>query len=202
MTKTAATSAPLHPLLAERWSPRAFDTNATVTDAQMTALLEAARWSPSANNSQPWRFLVARRGTTEFATLFATLAGGNQTWAGAAAALVLVAARTSDDAGQPMPWAGYDTGQAVAHLTTQAEHERLSVHQLGGFDKSAVARSFDIDGTLEPVVVLAVGVRGDRAALSEPLAERERAPRTRLPLAQIVLPTASYDDKRTLPLSA
>ncbi|MDQ1617936.1 MAG: hypothetical protein QOE19_505, partial [Actinomycetota bacterium] len=67
MTKTAATSAPLHPLLAERWSPRAFDTNATVTDAQMTALLEAARWSPSANNSQPWRFLVARRGTTEFA---------------------------------------------------------------------------------------------------------------------------------------
>ncbi|MGZ4591787.1 MAG: nitroreductase family protein [Actinomycetes bacterium] len=201
MTKTAITSAPLHPLLADRWSPRAFDTSTDLTDDQTSALLEAARWSPSASNSQPWRFLVARRGTADFARLFATLAEGNRSWAGAASALVLVAAQTTDDEGHPQPWALYDTGQAVAHLTTQAEHEGLSVHQLGGFDKQAATRSFDLAGTLAPVVVLAVGVRGDERILSGALAERERAQRTRLPLEQIVLSGPAYDDPR-LPLSA
>lgn len=61
MTRTAATSAPLHPLLAERWSPRGFDAAHHLAEPQLRALLEAARWSPSANNSQPWRFVVTAR---------------------------------------------------------------------------------------------------------------------------------------------
>lgn len=61
--KTATTAEPLHPLLAERWSPRAFDPEHQLTERQTTALLEAARWAPSAGNSQPWRFAVAHRGT-------------------------------------------------------------------------------------------------------------------------------------------
>lgn len=64
--KTASTAAPLHPLLAERWSPRGLDRTHRLDDAALTALLEAARWAPSAGNSQPWRFLVARRGDAAF----------------------------------------------------------------------------------------------------------------------------------------
>src|SRR5260221_635711 len=58
MRKTASTAVPVHPLLAERWSPRGFDQSHQVSENQVTALLEAARWAPSAGNSQPWRFLV------------------------------------------------------------------------------------------------------------------------------------------------
>jgi nitroreductase len=193
-TRSATTSTPLHPLLADRWSPRAFDPAARLTGAQVTALLEAARWAPSAANSQPWRFLLAPRGSQDFAAIFATLAPGNQAWAGAASALVVVAAATVDDTGKAAPWALYETGQAVAHLSTQASHEGLSVHQLGGFDGSAVAEAFDLGATLRPVVVLAIGVRGDVARLPEPFAAREAAPRTRVPLERLMLTSTAYDD--------
>jgi nitroreductase len=201
-TRSATTSTPLHPLLADRWSPRAFDPTARLTAAQVTALLEAARWAPSAANSQPWRFLLARRGSEDFERIFTTLAPGNQAWAGAASALVVVAAATVDGTGNAAPWALYDTGQAVAHLSTQASHEGLSVHQLGGFDPSAVAEAFDLDQALTPVVVLAIGVRGDVGRLPEPFAARETAPRTRLPLEQLMLTAAAYADENLLARSA
>src|SRR5687767_13334842 len=88
-TKAATTAAPLHPLLAERWSPRAFDARHELTDSALTALLEAARWAPSASNTQPWRFAVALRGTAEHTALLEALAPGNRLWADAASALVV-----------------------------------------------------------------------------------------------------------------
>lgn len=185
--KSAETSAALHPLLAERWSPRGFDRDHRLDDAQLTALLEAARWAPSANNSQPWRFLVARRGDAAFAQLAELLAPGNRSWAPAASALILVAARTSDDDGRPRPWALYDTGQAVAALTVQASSDGLFVHQMGGFDADGARLRFELDDSLTPVVVMAVGRHDAQATLAEPLATRERAPRSRDPLRALVL---------------
>src|SRR3954462_522004 len=135
LTKTADTTAVLHPLLAERWSPRAFDPKHTVPAEQILALLEAARWAPSASNTQPWRFAVALRGSAEYDAVLDALAPGNRAWAHAASALVVAAAETAGPDGAPRPWAVYDTGQAVAHLSVQAEHEGLAVHQLGGFDR-------------------------------------------------------------------
>jgi hypothetical protein len=60
-------------------------------------------------------FLVARRGDAAYDGIFATLAPGNQQWAGAAGALILVAVETVDAAGAPRAFALYDTGQAVAN---------------------------------------------------------------------------------------
>jgi nitroreductase len=188
LTKTASTAVPVHPLLAERWSPRAFDRAHELDDAALTALLEAARWAPSAANSQPWRFLVTRRGEEAHSRLFAALSPGNRTWAGTASALVLVAARTAGDDGAPQPWALYDTGQAVAALVTQAQADGLAVHQMGGFDTAAVRAEFGLGDALTPVVVVAVG-RGDGPAdLPEPLADREIAPRVRRPVSDLLLP--------------
>ena len=186
--KTASTTVPVHPLIAERWSPRGFDRAHELGDDSLTALLEAARWAPSAQNSQPWRFLVTRRGDEAHARLFTALAPGNQAWAGAASALVLVAAPTVGDDGSPQPWALYDTGQAVAALVTQAQADGLAVHQLGGFDTDGVRAEFDLGDAVTPVVVIAIGRRDDFADLPEPLAARESAPRARRPISDLLLP--------------
>ncbi len=52
----------LHPLLRTRWSPMSFDANHRSTRDETELLLEAARWAPSAGNSQPWAFIVGCRG--------------------------------------------------------------------------------------------------------------------------------------------
>jgi len=201
MRKTASTSVPVHPLLAERWSPRGFDSAHELGDQALTALLEAARWAPSANNSQPWRFLVTRRDEEAHGRLFAALAPGNRAWAGAASALVLVAARTVGDDGRPQPWALYDTGQAVAALVTQAEADGLGVHQMGGFDSAAVRAEFGLGDALTPLVVLAIGRRGTIAGLPGHLADRETAPRSRRPVSDLLLP-ASAEPELELELAA
>src|SRR5688500_14130423 len=156
LTKSATTEAQLHPLLAGRWSPRAFDPGYHLPDEQLTALLEAARWAPSANNTQPWRFAVARRGTDRHAAILDALAPGNQTWAHAASALIVVATELVAADGAALPWAVYDTGQAVAHLSLQAQHEGLVVHQMGGFARDRVAAGLGLPEGVTPLVVVAV----------------------------------------------
>ncbi len=188
MTRNAASQVPLHPLLSERWSPRAFDAAHEVSDGAVTALLEAARWAPSANNSQPWRFLVTHRGDRDFARLVDVLAPGNQVWARHASVLVLVAAETVDENGAPRSHALYDTGQAVAGLVSQAQAEGLATHQMGGFDAGRAVETFELAANITPVVVVAVGLHDPSAVLPEPLAARESAPRTRRPLDELLLP--------------
>lgn len=193
-SKTAETSAPLHPLLAERWSPRGFDATHELDEQTLDTLLEAARWAPSANNSQPWRFLVTRRGQEPFDRLAQVLVPGNRSWAPRAGALLLVAAETADGTGRPRPWALYDTGQAVAALSVQAEALGLHLHQMGGFDAAAARQAFALPEDLQPVVVVAVGRFDGDAELPEALAAREQAPRTRLPLPALLLDPAAAAD--------
>jgi len=189
--KSATTAAALHPILAERWSPRGFDAGHELTTGQITALLEAPRWAPSANNSQPWRFAVTQRGTDAFKAILGSLTARNQAWAHAASALIVVAAETVKSDGSPSRWASYDTGQAVAHLTVQAEHEDLAVHQMGGFDRERLETLLELPAHVTPLVVVAVGRRGQTSQLPEPFASREDAARERRPLTDLLIPTES-----------
>ena len=66
---SADTSVPIYPLLAERKSPRSLDESVTLSSDEIRALLEAARWAPSANNLQPWRFFVGQRGDSVFTNI-------------------------------------------------------------------------------------------------------------------------------------
>ena len=52
-----------------RWSPRAMS-GEEIDEATLKTLFEAARWAPSANNNQPWRFIYARRNTPHWDTFF------------------------------------------------------------------------------------------------------------------------------------
>ncbi|GAA5036682.1 nitroreductase family protein [Microbacterium fluvii] len=186
LDRTARTDAPILDVLAERWSTRVFDATAPIDEAALTAALEAARWAPSANNSQPWRFVVARRGSAAHAAIVDALMGFNRAWAADAGALIVFATATALD-GRPLPWAAYDAGQAAAHFTVQAHASGLHTHQMGGFDRAALATAFGFDGDLAAVTVMAVGVLGDVDAAPEALRERELAPRTRRPIADSVL---------------
>ncbi len=164
--RTAVTDAPILDVLAERWSTRIFDRSAPIDEAALASALEAARWSPSANNTQPWRFIVARRGSKAFAAIYEALRDFNKSWAGDAGVLLVAVAQTATDDGSTMHFGQYDTGQAVAHFTVQAHAGGLSTHQMGGFDRAAVKAGVRPARQLRPA-------HGDRR-------RRPRRPRRRL----------------------
>ncbi len=182
--KSAQTQVPIHPLIAERWSPRAFQ-DQPVEQTKILALLEAARWAPSSRNLQPWQFIVTARPESGYERLWSCLGENNQRWAKSAPVLLLVIAETEFD-GRPNRFAWYDTGQAVANLSIQATAEGLSLRQMGGFDREKAAAVFQLPATSEPVCVLAIGYRADLSLLPEDLRERELTPRARKPLSTFV----------------
>jgi nitroreductase len=177
----------IHDLLLERRSGRAFDERDIEPDV-LLRVFEAARWSPSSANEQPWRFVIARRrDSASFARLLGALVPTNQTWARRAAVLgISAAAQTSQRTGAVNRWAWYDTGQAMAHLSIQATHEGLMVHQMAGYDAARARDAAGIPEGFEPVTAFAIGYPGDPAVLEGTNQKRETAPRVRRPLAEIV----------------
>lgn len=149
----------LHPLLASRYSPLAFDPGHVLSDADLAALLEAARWAPSAGNSQPWGFVVARRGDDVHEGLVPRLAPSSARWAPSASALVVnLAHRHVDDSGLAYSeFADYDLGQAVAHLTLQAHAMGLACRQFRAFDLDGVSERVRPAAGWEVVSITAVG---------------------------------------------
>lgn len=188
--RAAETSVPLLEVLTARWSPRAFEANSPIDEDKLASALEAARWSPSASNTQPWRFIVARRGTALHAKIDDALIGFNREWAGAAQVLIAAYAEETDADGSIRPWAQYDLGQAVAHLSVQAHADGLYVHQMGGIDRVALQALPGVESRFTPMSVIALGELGDASTLSEKLQEREVAPRVRRPLDETVIASA------------
>ena len=190
LDRTAETSVPVLDVLAQRWSPRAFDADSPIDEDKLASALEAARWSPSASNTQPWRFLVARRGTELHAQIHDALMGFNREWAGAAQVLIVALSEDADADGNPRPWAQYDLGQAVAHLSVQAHADGLYVHQMGGIEREQLRAIEGVEARFTPTSVIALGALGDPSTLSEKLQQREAAPRTRRPLAGSIIASA------------
>lgn len=187
-TLTSRTNPVEHPILdvlVERWSPRAF-TGAPIDDGALNAIIEAARWAPSAFNSQPWGFIVARRGSEAFERVVGSLMGFNQAWAHKAGALVVAVADTSDPKNQTYPI--YDLGQSVAHLSIQAHAEGLHVHQMAGFSADTISEAFELGDGLRPLTVIAIGDIAPADTLEdETLREREAAPRERKPRGEVII---------------
>jgi nitroreductase len=176
----------LHPVLNNRFSPRAFS-DRDVTDAELDLVLEAARWAPSSRNEQPWRFLVTRRGGEGHAALFGALTASNQVWVEKAPVLILnLVVRTFARNGQENFHARHDLGGAIAQLTIQATALGMGLHQLGGLDAEAARAAFAIPDTYDVVSALALGFPGDPDSLPEHLRERELVRTQRRPLSELV----------------
>jgi nitroreductase len=180
------TSHAIHPLLAERWSPRAY-AERPVDHADIVTLIEAARWSPSAYNAQPWRFLVLERARDHaaFERAFDALVPFNQSWNTHAQALIAVFADTLDAKDAPNPGASYDAGAAAFAILLQAHAQGLAAHAMSGFDAARLTQAFAIPARYVALSVISVAHHGDAASLPAALAERETAPRARKAVDEI-----------------
>jgi len=186
--KSALTRYPVHELIRDRWSPRAF-ADRPVDRETLGSLLEAARWSASCNNEQPWSFIVARKeGGVRFEQILRCLVPGNQPWAQSAAVLLISLARTTFAAnGKPNQHAFHDVGAATAQLTLQATSLGLIVHPMAGVDRDCIRAEFSLPEGIEVVAAIAIGWPGDPESLPERYREREKAPRERKSLDEMVL---------------
>ena len=186
MEKPAPAHHPIHDLLSRRWSPRAFDAR-PVEAEKLACLFEAARWAPSSNNEQPWRFVVARKEEPQvYDRLFGCLKEGNQKWAHRAPVLILSAAKLTFEDGTPNRHAYHDVGLAAENLVLQATALGLVSHQMAGYHLDRVRTEFGIPPDCDPVAVIAVGYPGNPALLDDRLRQREMKPRERSPVSAFV----------------
>lgn len=170
------------PLILNRHSPRAM-AGVPLPEEDLLRVLEAARWAPSAMNHQPWRFLVARAGTPEFAQFLEFLMPFNADWCARAGALVVVLSSTVTPDGKPYPGHAFDTGSAWMALALQASSMGLVVHPMGGILKDKIVADLQVPAQLEVQCMVALGAKGAVADLPERVRGRE-APSDRRPLVE------------------
>src|SRR5438552_9701854 len=152
MKKPAPSDFPVHELIRERWSPRAFADKPVPQDV-LRSIFEAARWAPSSFNEQPWAFIVATKdGKENFEKMLSVLVDFNVQWAKSAPVLALAVAKLAfANNNAPNRNAQYDTGAATALLSVEATARGLAVHQMAGFDAEKARKVFEIPKGWEPI---------------------------------------------------
>ncbi len=184
VVRTRKTDYPIHPLLQGRCSPRAMS-GEEITSDELMALFEAARWSPSSYNAQPWRFLYVKRNTPEWSKLYDTLVEFNQKWTAAASALILAVSRdTFEHNNKPAQTHSFDTGSAWMAIALEASHRNLIAHGMQGFDYEKAKINMQIPAGYTVEAMIAIGKPAPKKALSEDLLKSE-TPSKRRPLAEI-----------------
>jgi nitroreductase len=179
-------------LFRQRHSGRAYNANQAVTDEDLRALLEAARWAPSGGNQQPWRYVVGRKGDETYDKLVALLEGGNRTWAQHAPVLLLtafVASRVNQNGERVQNrTAMHDLGMANISIALEAANRGLMAHMMGGFNHAAARELIQADANfLDLGPMMSIGYESDASHLSEDLQKREKNPRVRKNMSELLL---------------
>ncbi len=168
------------PVFAERWSSRSFS-DTPVSDEQLAAMFEAARWAPSWMNNQPWVFFYETDGPDR-ADMEAIISEFNRGWAVAAPVIGLIASRPGVE-GFMARTAEFDTGAAAMSLAHQATKLGLAVHLMGGIELDLAYEKTGLNRDEANILcAFAAGHRGDGSNLSEKLQSREQ-PSDRMPAA-------------------
>ncbi len=180
---------PIDPMFTDRWSPRAFS-DETISDSDLLTMLEAAHWAPSAYNSQPWRFVYARRDTPQWEKLLSLLVPFNQSWAKHASALVFIVSNSvmlppGGDKEVPSRSHSFDAGTAFGFLSLQATRMGWHTHGMSGVDFDKAFAELAVPAGYRVEVAIAIGRLGDKSQLPEGLQARE-VPNERRPLAELV----------------
>jgi nitroreductase len=185
--KQATPDHPIQQLISQRWSPYAF-ADRPLSDDDLRSVFEAARWSASSYNEQPWRYIVATKAKpVDFERLLSCLVEGNRVWAKAAPVLALGCTSLNFTLnGKPNAAAEHDLGLASATLTLEATARGLSVHQMIGILPDKARELYRIPDGIRPLTGPAIGYAADPGALPENLRGRDLAQRARRPLAEFV----------------
>jgi nitroreductase len=179
---------PIDAQFLNRWSPRAY-TGADISEETVFTFLEAARWAPSSYNSQPWRFVFARRGTPQWDSLLGLLNEFNRSWAEKASVLIVMLSKTTftpPGATAPVPAVmhAFDTGASWAYLALQASLSGWHAHGMVGFDKDRAREELNVPADFSVEAMVAIGKLGDKSILPEGLQARE-TPSPREPLSKL-----------------
>jgi len=168
----------------DRWSPRSFSSE-PLPEGTLATLLEAARWSPSCFNEQPWRFLWAEQ-PEDRARFVSLLSPKNRVWAERAPLMLfLVARRSFTESGAENRWACFDVGAAWMALALQARKLGLHAHAMAGFSRERAQAELGVpEGLYDVVAAIAVGRRADPLLLPEDQAARE-TPGPRRPAVEL-----------------
>ena len=183
--RKAQTHVPINELLAERWSPRAYDVSRPISREQLAALLEAARWAPSCNGDEPWRYLIfdRNRDPEGWQKAFDCLSENNRKWVKNVPVLLLSCGGSIlEHSGKPNRYGQHDTGAASVCLALQGAAMGLAVHQMGGYDAQKARAAFNIPEEYTPMAMIAVGYQASPDVLDEETKAKELKPRSRKPL--------------------
>ena len=151
-----------------------------VERSKINLCLEAARLAPSAENVQPWRFLVIDDPLVKdpFCRQVFTGIYGMTKFASKAPVLVLVFGRLDFLANrlakqiQDVRYYLIDIGIAGEHFVLQAEEQGLGTCWIGWFDMKKARKFFGIPRSYKVVSLLAVGYP-DKAADARPKKRRD-----------------------------
>jgi nitroreductase len=187
MEKPATTDHPIHDIIRRRWSPYTF-ADRPVEREKVLSLLEAARWSASAFNEQPWRFILATKDDPDaYAKALGCLVEANRGWAKQAPVLILTVSRTTYTRNdKPNRVHQHDLGLAVQNLVVQATSMDLFAHQMAGVDLDKVRSGYSLPSGFEPQTAIAIGYGLDADEMPEDIRDKESSPRSRMPLTGFV----------------
>lgn len=176
----------IDPIFLNRWSPRSMSGGEISRDV-LFSLFEAARWAPSSNNNQPWRFIYACRNTDCWPIFFDLLTEQNKIWAkNAAVLIVVVSKKTFDYNEKPARTHSYDSGAAWENFALQGSLKALVVHGMQGFDYDRARKALNIPDVFQVEAMIAVGKPGKKEELPDDLREREQ-PSPRKNLSETVM---------------
>ena len=185
MENPALTTYPVIPVIANRWSPRAFDPKRLVDPQTVGSLFEAARWAPSSGNEQPWRYIVGLNFNDAHRAVLDCLAEGNRLWAASAPLLFVAVSKTTRN-DRPNRHFAHDVGASLENLFLQAIDLGLHCHYMAGFSAERVRQTFGVPDGFEPVTAGAAGYLGDISLLPDELKQREHRKRERMPFSEFV----------------
>ncbi|WP_228851576.1 nitroreductase family protein [Aegicerativicinus sediminis] len=171
--KETPTDYEIHPLIKQRWSPRAFSEN-PISEKELKQLFEAGRWAASSNNFQPWRIIYGIKGTDVYNRIFKCLDEFNQGWNKTTQVLLLGAFKKTNKKGKENFHALHDLGQFMANLSIQAQSMGIAIHQMAGVDFKMAIKEFEFPEDYHVATAVAIGYYGgDIETLPEDLQEKE-----------------------------
>jgi nitroreductase len=175
----------IHEIILKRQSRRNLDPNRPVEPEKLMTLLEAARWAPSSANNQPWRFFVLRGEETK--KIYDGLSKGNQAWGKFAPLIIVVYSKPDlDTTKEDKQYYLMGCGLAVENMLLQAIELGLVVHPTIGWNEDKIKELLSVPAEYKIMTIIFIGYPGDPSILDEITLEKERAPRVRKELSELV----------------